>query len=121
MTLVVGYRSRFRTSEPEPDLAVVIGSPNTYRHRHPSGSDSCLLIEVADTSLARDMGKAAIYAAAGVEEYWIVKIENQSLLRMRQPSADAYQDVIEINRDDTVEFLLGDHSLSLPLSELFPA
>ena len=108
-------------SEPEPDLAILYGTSKDYCDRHPSASDCRLVIEVADTSLAIDLGKGELYAAAGVEEYWIVKIENQSLLRMRQPKADAYQDVIELNRDDTVDFLLADHSLSLPLGELFPA
>lgn len=56
-------------SEPEPDVAVV--PTGTYREHHPS--QAFLVIEVADSSLRTDRSeKAEIYAAAGIEEYWIV-------------------------------------------------
>jgi Uma2 family endonuclease len=108
------------TSEPEPDLAVLRGSLGDFMKRHPSGEDCRLVIEVADSSLSRDLGKAAIYASAGVEEYWIVKIANKSLLRMRQPSEGIYQETSELLRDESIDFLLGDHSVSFPLNNLFP-
>src|SRR5438309_4698604 len=37
-------------SEPEPDIAVVAGSPRDYRDNHPS--TALLILEVADSSLA---------------------------------------------------------------------
>lgn len=107
------------TSEPEPDFAIVTGASDKYRQRHPSGNECRLVIEVADSSLARDLGKAAIYASAGVEEYWIVKITSRSLLRMRQPESGSYQEVVEIECDKAVDFQLDESKLSLPLSELF--
>ena len=57
-------------SEPEPDVAVVLGSPGNYRQRHPS--TAALVIEVAVTSSELDREKAAIYAEANVPEYWLV-------------------------------------------------
>lgn len=55
-------------SEPEPDLAVVERcAPAPY---HPA--TAALVIEVAAASLSRDLGvKAALYARAGVPEYWV--------------------------------------------------
>ena len=107
-------------SEPEPDFAIVAGASDEYRQRHPSGDECRLLVEVADTSLARDLGKAAIYASANVEEYWIVKIETQSLLRMSMPDAGTYREVIEFQRSESVELQLEDSLLRLALCDLFP-
>ena len=56
-------------SEPEPDLAVV--PPGSYRDGHPRRA--LLVIEVADSPLRKDRReKGALYAEAGVPEYWIV-------------------------------------------------
>src|SRR5438270_12445595 len=41
-------------SEPEPDVAVIRGNSRDYRDRHPGPSDVGLLVEVADTTIARD-------------------------------------------------------------------
>ena len=59
-------------SEPEPDLAVVAGTPRDYGEAHP---DSALLIvEVAETTLGfARRSKGSLYARAGIAEYWIVK------------------------------------------------
>jgi Uma2 family endonuclease len=58
-------------SVPEPDAAVLPGSRRDYLTRHPSMAH--LVVEVADSSLIQDrVTKSAIYAAAGVTEYWIV-------------------------------------------------
>jgi Uma2 family endonuclease len=62
-------------SEPEPDVAVIRGLREEYVARHPGPEDIGLLVEVADTSLERDRGwKKRIYAAAGIQVYWIVNL-----------------------------------------------
>src|SRR5262245_38464741 len=40
--------------QPEPDLAVVIGTPRQYKERHPQGKDTLLVVEVARTTQDRD-------------------------------------------------------------------
>src|SRR5437660_1262715 len=51
-------------SEPEPDLAVIVGDPRNYTD-HPD--KAALLVEVADTTLDFDRKtKGALYAASGV-------------------------------------------------------
>jgi len=49
---------------PEPDAAIV--PAGDYDHAHPT--TALLVIEVADSSLARDRRKAGLYAAAGIPE-----------------------------------------------------
>src|SRR5205085_3408921 len=59
-------------SQPEPDLAVVRGTPRTYLARHPGAADVGLLIEVADSSLLRDQrDKTRIYARGDIPCYWL--------------------------------------------------
>ena len=58
-------------SEPEPDVSLVAGSENEYAlASHPT--TALLVIEVAVTSVELDREKAALYAEANVQEYWIV-------------------------------------------------
>lgn len=83
------------TSEPEPDLAVIRGDRRDFAERHPGGSDCLLLIEVADTSLTKDRLKAALYAAGGVPEYWIVDLAGRTIITHRNQTPDGYQDVSE--------------------------
>jgi Uma2 family endonuclease len=59
-------------SEPEPDVFVASGPLESYDH-HPFPKDLFLVIEVSDSTLARDRGaKQFSYAIAAIEEYWII-------------------------------------------------
>lgn len=73
-------------SEPEPDVAVVRGSPDDFT-AHPT--TALLVVEVAATSLRLDRKKTNAYAAAGVEDYWIVDIGKHQVEVYRRPVADA--------------------------------
>ena len=74
-------------SEPEPDLAVVAGTPRDYLAAHP---DSALLIvEVAETTLGfARRSKGSLYARAGIAEYWIVNVGDGALEVYRNPAED---------------------------------
>ncbi len=71
-------------SEPEPDIAVVAGSPRDYVHDHPH--TAVLVVEAADSTLAKDRTyKTRIYASAGIQEYWIVNLAERCLEVYRDP------------------------------------
>lgn len=78
----------FTDSEPEPDVSVVRGLPESYRHAHPTAAE--LVVEVALSSLEIDRVKALIYAEAGVPEYWIVCPEEKQVEVYRQPGAQGF-------------------------------
>src|SRR5262245_3232430 len=59
-------------SEPEPDVALVRGTPRSYTNHHPYAPEIGLLVEVAETTLAQDREKARIYAANYIICYWII-------------------------------------------------
>ncbi len=93
-------------SEPLPDFAILKKRPEIYRKRQPGPADTLLLIEVADSSLSYDKNrKAAIYAAAGVVEYWIVNLRKRCLHVMRKPSKEGYGDILTLEPGDSVRAL----------------
>lgn len=75
------------TNEPEPDFAVLPGSPRGQED-HPSTAP--LVIEISETTLNHDRTtKAKLYAQAGVPEYWIVNLVDRRLEVHREPTAAA--------------------------------
>ncbi|MEO0395725.1 MAG: Uma2 family endonuclease [Cyanobacteria bacterium P01_A01_bin.137] len=79
-------------SEPEPDIAIVRLPESTYNSRHPYPEDIYWVVEVANTSLQKDLTlKATIYAAANIQEYWVLDLMAQQLRIFRYPMDDSYQ------------------------------
>jgi Uma2 family endonuclease len=78
-------------SEPEPDRCVVRGSRRDYETRHPGPSDVAIVVEVADTTLAKDRGrKLRGYATAGIPVYWIVNLIDDQVEVYTEPQPGAY-------------------------------
>lgn len=77
-------------SMPEPDVAVVVGEPDDYSAAHPT--TALLVVEVSDASELHDRNrKAALYARAGIPEYWILNLVRDHLEVYRDPVEDAYR------------------------------
>lgn len=73
-------------TEPQPDVAVVAGPKESYV-QHPT--TALLVVEVSDSTLAIDRGrKAALYARAGIADYWIVNLVDRQLEVLRLPIQD---------------------------------
>jgi Uma2 family endonuclease len=85
-------------SEPEPDVAVV--SLGDYETEHPS--TALLVIEVSDSSLKTDRTKAAIYASAGIGEYWIVNLEARTVELYSSPRGERYLEVGTLAAGETL-------------------
>ena len=79
-----------RDSEPLPDLAVIAGTASDFDLRHPSTAE--LIVEVAVSSAIADREMAAIYAEAGVKEYWIVLPIERQVEVQRRPSSGQYRE-----------------------------
>ncbi len=94
------------SSEPEPDVCVVPGAPRDYRDAHPSRP--VLVVEVSESRLRFDRAdKAAIYARAGVADYWIVNLVDRVLEVHRDPAPSAegagrweYRSILSFGPDD---------------------
>ena len=79
-------------SEPEPDIAIVRNRPTLYRDQHPHPEDIFWLIEIANSSLAKDIGvKKDLYGDAGIAEYWVINLSESVLIVFRNWTTSGYQ------------------------------
>ena len=78
-------------SGPEPDITVLRGNWREYENRPLDPlRDVALVVDVSDSSLARDRGfKARLYAQLGIREYWIVNLRDRTLEVRRQPDPES--------------------------------
>lgn len=80
LPITLGMASGLGGREPEPDVTVAEGPRQRYATHHPDPSEIRLLVEVADSSLTIDRTvKAPLYAAAGIERYWIVNLVDRQI------------------------------------------
>jgi Uma2 family endonuclease len=57
----------------------------------PSADDVILVVEIANTTLADDLGdKAQDYGAAGIPEYWVVDVSGKNVHVMTGPDGTGY-------------------------------
>ena len=99
MPLIAG-----RYSVPAPDLAVVPGLRSDYVDTHPT--TALLVVEIADATLVQDrITKSAIYAAAGIPEYWLVNARDDRTEVFRGPdrSARGYSEHFIASRGSRLE------------------
>jgi len=85
-------------SEPEPDLAIMKLSDRRYKDRHPNPTEIYLVIEVSDSTLAKDQTiKKKLYADAGIPEYWIVNIPEKQVEIYSNPKKGDYKNLATID------------------------
>ncbi len=104
-------------SAPEPD--VVWARRKDYRAGRPQPGDVLLLIEVSDSSLDFDRGeKASRYAAAGIEDYWVINIPDCRVEVFRQPESGAYRSHAVFTAPGEIR-PLAFPQVTLPVASLF--
>ena len=80
--------------QPQPDFMVLRPRADDYTTSHPTAADVLLLVEVADSSLDYDLvTKSAIYAQAGIEDYWVLNLVDGQIIVLRQPVDGVYTSV----------------------------
>jgi Uma2 family endonuclease len=74
-------------SEPEPDIVILRPRADFYTTAHPGPADVLLVIEVADSSLAYDLGtKVPLYARHGIPEVWVIDAATRQTSVFRRPT-----------------------------------
>lgn len=106
-------------SEPEPDVAVVIADPLRYLDHHPLPAEIYLIIEIADTTLNKDcVLKAKDYAQFGIQDYWVLDLNQRQLHVFRDPTSASYQKQTVLAEDATISPLRC--NVSIQVSDLLP-
>ncbi|UFP92758.1 Uma2 family endonuclease [Gloeobacter morelensis] len=103
-------------NEPLPDVMIVRPDWRGYFDAHPTPGDVFVIIEVADSSLDRDLRtKSKLYARAGIREYWVVDVNERQVHIFNRPSAEGYGE--EQVLDDKGTMTLG--SVSIEIARFF--
>lgn len=88
------------------DVVAAHGKETDFDARHPVGEDIAVLVEVANTTTASDLGEKAMqYAQSEVNDYWVVLVKESAVVVHRQPSPAGYQDVTRLAGTDALSVL----------------
>lgn len=111
-------------SEPQPDILLLKPRKDRYSESLPTAADVLLIVEVSDTTLHRDRSKKlAIYGRAGVPEYWIVNLLDDTLEVYRVPTVKGYGVKKVLTRKNSIAALafpkkkIAVRDLLLPISK----
>lgn len=92
-------------SQPEPDITLLRPRADFYASKNPQPKDVLLLTEVSDSSLDFDREvKLPMYAQAGIVEFWLINLAEDTLTVHRQPTPEGeYRWTQTYRRGQTVE------------------
>ncbi|MGI8746373.1 MAG: Uma2 family endonuclease [Bryobacteraceae bacterium] len=89
-------------SDPEPDV-IVLNRPFETIGRKANPEDIVLVVEVSDTTLGLDTSrKAALYARAGIPDYWVLDINGRRIIVHRDPLGSAYKSITAFSENEAV-------------------
>ena len=87
-------------SEPEPDIAIIRLPESIYDIHHPYPQDIYWLVEISNRTLAQDLEtKTITYARNGINEYWVIDLQNNKLIVHTQPQDNNYTKVIDYKQE----------------------
>jgi Uma2 family endonuclease len=109
-------------SEPEPDVAIILGNTRDYLDRHPGATEVALVVEVSDSTLERDRTlKQTIYAQAGIPMYWIVNLSDRTLEIYSDPdSTGTYRTQQSIAEGSIAVIIAGQTIGTIEVQQLLP-
>jgi Uma2 family endonuclease len=107
------------TNEPVPDIIVLRKDPS-HLVSNPQPQDLALVVEIADSTLNFDLRvKAALYARAGVVEYWVLDVIGRRILVHRDPRSGVYADVAAYGAHESVSPLAAPQA-QFRVADAFP-
>lgn len=108
------------TNEPVPDFVVLNRDLFHFTSGNPKPEDLALVIEVSDSTLPFDLStKAALYAPAGIIDYWVADVTDRRMVVHRNPLNGHYRSITAYTEDEKIASLAAPHA-SLSLREIFP-
>ncbi len=105
-------------SEPEPDIAIVRTPNRQYLTHYPYPVDIFWSIEYAHSTLRKDINeKKRVYAAAGIQEYWVVNLQAPELIIFRDLESGTYKSETKLATGNISPLSFPD--LQIDVSKLF--
>ncbi len=105
---------------PEPDIVVQTLPAPAFAVNLPRPTDIVLLVEVSDTTAHFDLhNKAALYARAGIAEYWVADIGKRRIVAHRNPTPNGYADISEYSEQASIA-TAAHPSVSARVADLLP-
>ncbi len=93
-------------SEPEPDLVILKAKADFYESAKPIAEDVFLLVEISDSTLAKDRNiKIPLYAEANIQEVWLVNLNEDMVEVYRHPAGDKYNSFNTYKLGDNLSIL----------------
>jgi Uma2 family endonuclease len=91
-------------NEPEPDIALLKPRADFYAESHPESQDVLLVIEVSDSTVDFDREvKKTLYAEAGISEFWLVNLRENTVECHSQPKNKIYRLTQIFEKGEAVE------------------
>lgn len=104
-------------SEVEPDVSIVAGAIDDFVTAHPATAKLAVEVATGRAELEREL--TALYAEAGVQEYWIILAERQEVEVYRQPEGGQYREVRTYTLAETIE-CASVPEIRVELAAIFP-
>ncbi len=108
---------------PEPDAAIIRGGPRDYAKRLPGPGDVFCVIEASDSSLDHDReDKLPIYAAAGVPQYIVINIVNDTIEVYSSPdvASEQYRTKVTLERHEELAIQLPEGPFVIAAADVLP-
>jgi Uma2 family endonuclease len=89
--------------EPQPDILIVPPTPAKFARTRPEPGEILAIIEIADSSLAKDTKtKRLLYEKFGIRDYLVVDVGTQTLLHYRLRDVPQYGEPERLRRGEYV-------------------
>lgn len=106
---VIGIQNPIRfdgKNEPEPDIVLLKYRADYYTSALPAPADVLAIIEVADSSIRFDKEvKRPLYASHGIQEYWIIDLDNNRIEVYLSPKGSTYTETQQSRENDEVTLM----------------
>ena len=90
-------------NEPEPDIALLKPRADFYTASLPTPADVLLLVEVSDSTVEYDREtKKILYAEAGIAEFWLINLKNNTVEFYSSPRNGNYRLAKVLEKGETI-------------------